>query len=210
MDDTTSRDLRSVLSVVWRYLPLVVLLPVVAAVIAYLRVQSNQVTYQSSAQVLVQTTSQSLFGNVGYQGQNLAAVPTQVALIGSPAQQEAVRAALGDRVDSWSLVSVDNPPDTDLIDVTVSAPTASQAHTAAQTYVETYVSRQNAAAAATAARRADVIGDQVTALQRDIERLSQQLAAGSRRGASHGAMHALQVEYTSDVTLSRTLSQTAA
>ena len=133
--------------------------------------------YESTAQVAVNPLSpDQVLG--GYSWTFLQSMPNEVTLASGPQvgkiASSLVRTQGGDGVQTGA-VSVDNPPNTTLLNFTYADPSPEATQMWAQAYAEAYIQRRDAQAEAVYAASTAGLQNRLTALQRDLADKQQEL-----------------------------------
>lgn len=117
-------------------------------------------TYLATASVIVQPVLADQFGNLNLA--NVITMATEEELAQSRAVAEAAAATLGISADSvLSSLSVDSPPDTQVLNVRFRAGTPQAAAAGAQTVAQTYLTAREGAASKDADRRLAAVQKQI-------------------------------------------------
>lgn len=168
-------EVRDLLLTVWRFAILIVLCTVLAGLVGARVAASKPKAFSAATELSLDTSNRSLFGNSGYAPADTTAIPTAIAVLTSgQLTGEVIQRLHG--VTNWGLVGATAVPDSTIIRLSTTSPSAKTAAAAANAYARTYVDRRVENVVTGADRRAKAIQDQITLLQPQLKTLTAQLA----------------------------------
>jgi uncharacterized protein involved in exopolysaccharide biosynthesis len=197
-------DLRDTLLVVGRNRIFIAVLTLLAALGAAIYVETTPDRYHASTQLLINTAASPF--NPGQITVNASAVPTAVAILRSTRIVTETKAKLGSGSGSWKVEDVSAVPDSDIVNVTVTAPTARGSETAVNAFAQAYLDYRDNIIQTGAKSRAAAFDQQVATLTRQLDSLSSQLDRVPPKSAK-GTI--LESEYQSTLTAEQTFAQNA-
>jgi non-specific protein-tyrosine kinase len=169
----TPNDLRAYVSVLRRRKWIVILVTLIAVGAAAFYSYRQTPTYESTAQVFVKP----LNPNQVLQGFSYAiSMETEIALVSSPAVAGRAAAIVGDGALEPGSVSAASPVNTNFLDITYTAPTATDAQRWAEAYAEGYIDNRQNEAQKLYDAQTKTIRAELTSLQRDLSEAYNELA----------------------------------
>jgi capsular polysaccharide biosynthesis protein len=174
-----ARDLGDYLSLVRRRWVWIVGSVLACLVLATMYLSVAQQTYVSTAKVLVQQTSNNTGASVGARTNDAINLDTEAQLVKSEAVSKRAGELLGSDQPPVSLanrVNVTVPPNTTVLQIAFSAPTAEQAQDGASAFAQAYLENRQDAAQDQLAANIDRLQGQADEVTKDIQDISAALA----------------------------------
>jgi len=170
----TPGDLRAYVSVLRRRKWIVILVTLISVGAAAFYSYRQTPMYDSTSRVLVRPLNPSQI----LQGSSLAtSMDTEIALVSSPAVAGRAAAIVGDGALEPGSVSASSPVNTTFLDITYTAPTATDAQRWSQAYAEGYIENREAEAQGIYEAETKTDREQLTGLQRDLSAAYDELAS---------------------------------
>jgi capsular polysaccharide biosynthesis protein/Mrp family chromosome partitioning ATPase len=183
-----------------RRLPVVVLLLAIGAGLGYLASTQQPATYTATATVLVEPADGNPYAP-GARGQNLANLGTEAQLVSSDAVAQLAKTSLRSNASVAALVehlSVNNPPNSQVIEVAYSDITPVAARNGANAFANAYlVARERRAAQSVQAQinnLTNALKANQSALQRNVTALSKTAAGSPARALAQQRVDAATAE----------------
>ncbi|MDN5767058.1 MAG: hypothetical protein L0H96_15650 [Humibacillus sp.] len=165
-----------------RHPVLIIGVAIVVAVLVGLLAQGQAASYTSSAKVLIRPTLGNPFApDTGSSGQQVTiAMQTESQVVdSSPVATIANKKLQPDWVAGSSTVSAVVPPNTQVVQISFTAPSAKAAQTGAQTVAESYLDYRSAQTTSTQKARLDILTKQADTVRASLQTASKAAAAAN-------------------------------